>query len=104
MTLEIVGTYKAGESFACTKRKILGERFDPEQGWITDLSEPCSTEIAMHKYWWCGQVCPKCLATYHTGYGADERLRPSHGYYPPDTAERIRANIAANGGQYVPTF
>jgi hypothetical protein len=36
---------------------------------------------------------------------ADNGIYPDFGaFYPADTAARIRANIARNGGQYVPEF
>lgn len=99
MALEIVAQYKAGDTFRCAKRLIV----DAETG---ALGEPCGTEIRMHGYWWCGQVCPnpKCLTTYHTGYGADNGLRDSRGFYPEDAKRNIIANIGRNDGQYIPEF
>lgn len=94
---EVVAQYAAGQTFACTWRAML----NPETG---AMSEPCGTEILMHGMFWCGQVCPKCLTTYHKGWGASNNLYQDHGFYPADVKARIVANIAANGGQYVPTF
>ena len=90
--------YRVGETFACTKRQWL------DIAW-TEQSEPCGAEIVIHQYHWCAQVCPKCLANYFIGFGTDMSLYPDRaGFYTPEIAARVRANIAANGGQYVPTF
>ena len=90
------GKYRAGETFTCTKRTPLNIEW-------TEFSEPCGTEIRIHGYHWCAQVCPKCLANYFCS--ADNNLyQDNAGYYPADTAARVRANIAANGGQYIPEF
>ncbi len=90
--------YKPGEIFTCTKRQ-----FDPAQP--DGIGEACGTEIRIHGYHWCAQVCPKCLANYWCGSGTDFGLYADFGsFYPSDTAARIRANIASNGGQYIPTF
>ena len=91
------GQYRAGETFTCTKRTPLDIQW-------TEWSDPCGTEIKIHQYHWCAQVCPKCLANYFTS-GSDMGLYlDTAGFYPPDTAARVRANIAANGGQYIPEF
>lgn len=91
-----VATYRPGQAFTCAKRT-----HDPR----TDtLSEPCGATIVIHGYHWCAQVCPVCLANYFIGYGADMGLYQDHGFYPADVAARVRATIAANGGQYIPGF
>jgi hypothetical protein len=89
--------YVPGESFKCFKRPIISP--DGETG------PECGAEIVMHGFWWCAQVCPKCLANYFTS-GASRSLvgLDTAGFYPPDTAKRVREGIAANGGQYVPQF
>jgi hypothetical protein len=93
-----VAQYKPGETFTCTKRQ-----FDPTQP--DGIGEACGAEVKIHGYHWCAQVCPKCLANYHIGFGTDMGLYLDYaGFYPADTAARVRANIAGNGGQYVPTF
>ena len=90
--------YRAGETFTCTKRQWL------DVAW-TEQSDPCGAEIKIHQYHWCAQVCPKCLANYFVGAGSDMGLYLDYaGFYPADTAARVRANIAANGGQYIPEF
>lgn len=96
--LEIVGEYKVGGTFTCTKRRMVDTK--------GTLGAPCGTEVRMHGAFWAGQICPSpdCLATYHVGCGQDNRLRPSHGWYAADVAQKIRENIASNGGQYVPEF
>ena len=92
-----VAQYKPDETFTCTKRG-----FDPSQP--DGLGAPCGTAVRIHGYHWCAQVCPKCLANYFMSSGLDMGLYLDHGFYPADTAARVRANIAANGGQYIPTF
>jgi hypothetical protein len=89
--------YAPGQSFACFKRPLLSP--DGETG------PECGAEIVMHGYWWCAQVCPKCLANYFL-HGAGRRHvgLDTAGFYPPETAAHVRAGIAANGGQYVPQF
>lgn len=94
---EIEIKYVPGESFQCFKRPLLsieGER-GPE----------CGAQILMHGFWWCAQVCPKCLANYFLG-GASQRLvgLDTAGFYSAETAARVREIIAAHGGQYVPQF
>ena len=90
--------YRVGETFTCTKRRWLDIQW-------TEQSEPCGAEIVIHQYHWCAQVCPKCLANYFVGAGSDMGLyMDTAGYYPADTAAQVRANIAGNGGQYIPTF
>ena len=91
------GQYKPGETFTCTKRQ-----FDPTQQ--DGLGAACGTEIRMHGFHWCAQVCPKCLANYFMSSGTDMGVYLDHGFYPGDVAARVRANIAGNGGQYIPTF
>jgi hypothetical protein len=98
MAREAVAQYKPGETFTCVKREWL------DIAW-TQQGEPCGAEIVIHGYHWCAQVCPKCLTNYHIGYGTDMGLYQDFaGFYPADTAARVRAEIAANGGQYVPKF
>lgn len=94
--IEYAGVYRAGGTFTCIKR------FPAD----TDgtLGEPCGTEIVMHGYFWCSQICPKCLTSYVTGYGADDRLRDTRGWFDEPTKARIRVNIERNNGQYVPEF
>lgn len=89
--------YVPGETFKCFKRPIISP--DGERG------PECGAEIVMHGYWWCAQVCPTCLADYHVS-GASKQLigLDTAGFYPADTAKRVRETIAANGGQYVPQF
>ena len=97
-TRTAVAQYRAGETFTCIKRTPLDIQW-------TEFSDPCGTEIRIHGYHWCAQVCPKCLANYHVGFGTDYGLYlDTAGYYPDDTAARVRANITANGGQYIPEF
>lgn len=93
----VAAQYAAGQTFACTWRALL----NPETG---AMGEPCGTEILMHSYFWAGQVCPKCLTTYHKEWAASNNLYQDQGYYPEDVKAKILANITANGGQYVPTF
>jgi len=74
--------YRPGGSFKCFKRPLIS---------IEGGKGPeCGAEVLMHGFWWCAQVCPKCLDTA--------------GFYPSETAQRVRETIAANGGQYVPQF
>lgn len=89
--------YEPGQSFQCFKRPIISP--DGETG------PECGATIVMHGYWWCAQVCPICLANYFTG-GASRQLMglDTAGFYPAETAARVRETIAANGGQYVPQF
>jgi hypothetical protein len=95
--------YVPGQTFTCFKRPIIS--VEGEQG------PECGAEIVMHGYWWCAQVCPKCLANYFTsrGYHGHRTYRTligldTAGFYPPETAASVREGIAANGGQYVPQF
>jgi hypothetical protein len=98
MSRTAVAQYRPGETFACTKAQ-----FKP--GAANGIGDACGATIRIHGYHWCAQVCPKCLANYWCGSGADYGIYPDFGsYYPADTAARVRANIAANGGQYIPTF
>lgn len=76
--------YRAGNTFSCFK----GE---------------CDAEIAMHGYFWCSQVCPKCLAIYRASSGVQQVIVPDFSAWFDDK-DSVRANIANNGGQYVPTF
>lgn len=89
--------YEPGQSFKCFKRPMISV--------AGETGPECGAEIVMHGYWWCAQVCPKCLANYFTG-GPNKTLMglDTAGFYPTDVAERVRATIAANGGQYVPEF
>ena len=89
--------YEPGKAFKCFKRPI--NSIEGERG------QECGAEIVMHGYWWCAQVCPECLANYFLG-GTSQRLvgLDTAGFYPADTAQRVRETIAANGGQYVPQF
>jgi hypothetical protein len=94
MAAAAVAAYRPGGTFRCVR-----VRHDP----VTDtLSGPCGAQVRMHGCWWCPQVCPACLAPYDHGFGADDGLYPHHGWYDSAAAGRIRANIEANGGQYVP--
>ena len=97
MARQAVATYKPGESFTCTKRP-----FEPGQPGA--LGDACGTIVVMHGYHWCAQVCPKCLANYFVGSGGDMGVYLDHGWFDAPTAARVRARIAANGGQYVPEF
>ncbi|MFD6934691.1 hypothetical protein ACFWAP_00850 [Streptomyces goshikiensis] len=89
--------YRVGVSFSCVKRPMLSD--------AGDWGPECGAEIVMHKFWWCAQVCPKCLANYFCG-GQDKNFMhlDRAGFYPADVAARVRAGIAANGGQHVPSF
>lgn len=98
MPRESVATYRAGETFTCTRRA-----FDPTKA--DAVGDACGATVRMHDAFWCAQVCPSCLAIYWAGHGLDTGVYPDFGaFYPADTAVKIRASIAANGGQYVPTF
>lgn len=77
-------TYRVGNVFSCFK----GE---------------CGTDIVMHGYFWCPQVCPSCLAIYWAPNGVGQVILPDFSAWFDDK-ESVRANIASNGGQYVPTF
>ncbi|MBA2951417.1 hypothetical protein [Streptomyces himalayensis] len=89
--------YVPGASFACFKRPIISP--DGETG------PECGAEIVMHGFWWCAQVCPSCLANYFTSGASSQHMGlDTAGFYPADTAARVRETIAANGGQYVPQF
>jgi hypothetical protein len=91
-----VTQYRAGETFACIKHE-----FDPTQP-NGVAAEPCGAEIVMHGYHWCAQVCPRCLAIYHDTRG---EIRTDFGaFWDATTRQAIVANIASNGGQYIPTF
>lgn len=89
--------YRPGESFQCFKRPLIS--IEGEKG------PECGAEIVMHGFWWCAQVCPKCLANYFLS-GASQQVvgLDTAGFYPADTAARVRETIAAHGGQYVPQF
>lgn len=88
--------YVPGESFKCFKRKMISVE--------GELGPECGAEIVMHGYHWCAQVCPTCLANYFPSFGTNPVMRLDHGFYPPADAAKVRATIAANGGQYVPQF
>lgn len=99
MAREKVATYRVGETFKCVKRPIIGA------GEVLEFGEPCGADIVIHKFHWCAQICPVCLANYHIGHGTDSGLYlDTAGFYPPETAARVRAEIAANGGQHIPQF
>lgn len=90
--------YKAGSKFTCFRRPVVS--IDGN-----DVGDPCGTEVVMHGYWWCAQVCPKCLANYWVSGGTTQRIGYDPGaFYPEDTARAVRQIIADNNGQYVPTF
>jgi hypothetical protein len=91
-----VTRYKPGDTFAST-----WQLFDPVTG---TLGPPCGAEIRMHGYFWCPQICPQCLASYFKGYGADDSIYPSQGWFDADAARRVKANIDRNNGQYIPEF
>jgi hypothetical protein len=99
--------YRPGDYFQCWKRP---RTFDPTAEWGERVGEPCGATIVMHGFHWCAQVCPSCLANYrvrahaYAEPGPDVIVASFGGYYPPDTERSVRANIARNGGQYVPTF
>lgn len=88
--------YAPGKTFKCAKRPLISVD--------GDLGPECGAEVLMHGFHWCAQVCPKCLTNYYASGASRQYVTPSGGYYPPDVAERVRATIAANGGQYVPQF
>ena len=91
-------TYVPGKSFECFKRLVVSVDGN-------ELGEPCGTVIVMHGYWWCAQVCPKCLANYWVGGTTSRRIGYDPGaFYPAETARAVRQIIADNNGQYVPTF
>lgn len=99
MAREPVARYRVGETFTCVRRPVT------EIGAELTFGEPCGAEITIHRFWWCAQVCPVCLANYHVGGGSMmELFLDTAGFYPPDTARRVRDAIARNGGQYVPEF
>jgi hypothetical protein len=97
MAREYVAKYVPGETFKCTKTKPLNVEY-------TEFSDPCGAEILIHGWWWCAQVCPVCLQNYHVGGTPMMLFEDVAGYYPDDVAARVRAQIAENGGQYVPRF
>lgn len=107
MSRQSVAQYKPGDTFTCTRRQFDPRVADEQRarGEQPDgLSDPCGTTVLMHGYHWCAQVCPKCLACYFVGTGLDMGVYLDHGWFDAPTAARVRVNIAANGGQYVPEF
>jgi hypothetical protein len=88
-----VATFREGATFTCTRRT-----HNLDTG---EYSEPCGAEIVCHGYWWCSFVCPACLAIYKVFSGND--IVAQHGSWFPDP-QKVRDNIARNGGQYVPEF
>ena len=86
-------------SFACTRTWLQpGEPLDR-------TGEPCGTTVPLHGLHWVHEVCPKCLACYAYGFGADDGLYPDFGAaFDAATRARVVANVARNGGRYVPEF
>jgi hypothetical protein len=85
MTGEPAATYQPGATFTCTRLVC---------GW------PCGAVIRMHRRPALAQICPVCIACY--GRAPDGKLYPSRGWFDPTTTLRLRAAIAAVGGQYRP--
>jgi hypothetical protein len=90
--------YIPGETFTCWARA-----FDPAKP--GGVGEPCGATVAMHDFWWCSQTCPTCLAIYHEHHDTTGRsvLELVSGAWWHER-DKIRANIARHGGQYVPEF
>jgi hypothetical protein len=61
----------------------------------------CGTTFELHSYHWCHQVCPSCLTPHWIDQDGTMRV---DGVFDLATREHVRANIAGNGGRYVPTF
>lgn len=68
------------------------------------LCHRCGAKVWLHGAHWVAEVCPNCLQTFRWGSGADYNIYPDCGYFTPEGQKRIRANIAKNGGRYVPEF
>lgn len=89
--------YRPGAVFRCWERTMAN---------VQGGSGPeCAAEIRIHGYWWCAQICPKCLANYWASGASRMTLRlDTAGFFTSDSEALVRRIIAENGGQYVPRF
>lgn len=61
----------------------------------------CGTAFETHDYFWCHQVCPSCLQPHFIE--KDGRVT-TYGFFDHTTQIKLRAQIAADGGRYIPRF